>query len=106
MSDPISDLKHELLTAAARQQRHAATGPERTRAHSRGRWVIVAVAGVVLVGGLLVTPALGLGDRLLGLIRSAPTPLDVQTPAWSPDGRKLAFVSRRDGNSRDLRDQR
>ena len=99
MSDPISDLKHELLTAAARQQRHAATGPERTRAHSRGRWVIVAVAGVVLVGGLLVTPALGLGDRLLGLIRSTPAPLDVQTPAWSPDGRKLAFVSRRDGNS-------
>jgi Tol biopolymer transport system component len=99
MSDPISDLKHELLTAAARQQRHAATGPERTRAHSRGRWVIVAVAGVVLVGGLLVTPALGLGDRLLGLIRSTPAPLDVQTSAWSPDGRKLAFVSRRDGNS-------
>ena len=99
MSDPISDLKHELLTAAARQQRHAATGPERTRAHSRGRWVIVAVAGVVLVGGLLVTPALGLGDRLMSLIRSTPTPLDVQTPAWSPDGRKLAFVSRRDGNS-------
>jgi TolB protein len=99
MSDPISDLKHELLTAAARQQSHAATGPERTRAHSRGRWVIVAVAGVVLVGGLLVTPALGLGDRLLGLIRSTPAPLDVQTSAWSPDGRKLAFVSRRDGNS-------
>ena len=99
MSDPISDLMHELLTAAARQQRHAVTGPERTRAHSRGRWLIVAVAGVVLVGGLLVTPALGLGDRLLGLIRSTPGPLDVQTPAWSPDGRKLAFVSRRDGNS-------
>jgi TolB protein len=98
MSDPISDLKHELLAAAARQQRHAATGREWTRAHSRRRWVIVAVAGVVLVGGLLVTPALGLGDRLLSLVQSKPTPLDVQAPAWSRDGRSIVFVSWRDGN--------
>ncbi len=98
MSDPISDLKHELLTAAARQQRHAATGPERTRAHSRRRWVIVAVAGLVLVGGLLVTPALGIGDRLLSLIQGKQSPLDVQAPAWSPDGRTIVFVSWRDGN--------
>ena len=98
MSDPISDLKHELLAAAVRQQSHAATGREWTRAHSRRRWVIVAVAGLVLVGGLLVTPALGIGDRLLSLIQSKPTPLDVQAPAWSRDGRTIVFVSWSDGN--------
>ena len=98
MSDPVSDLKHELLAAAERQQSHAATGREWTRAHSRRRWVIVAVAGLVLVGGLLVTPALGIGDRLLSLIQSKPTPLDVQAPAWSRDGRTIVFVSWSDGN--------
>ena len=100
MSDPISDLKHELLAAAVREQSHAATGREWTRAHSRRRWVIVAVAGLVLVGGLLATPALGIGDRLLSLIqgkRSA-QPGDVQAPAWSRDGRTIVFVSWRDGN--------
>jgi Tol biopolymer transport system component len=100
MSDPISDLKHELLAAAVRQQSHAATGREWTRAHSRRRWVIVAVAGLVLVGGLVATPALGIGDRLLSLIqgkRSA-QPGDVQAPAWSRDGRTIVFVSWRDGN--------
>ena len=99
MSDPISDLKHELLAAAVRQQSPAATGREWTREPSRRRWVIVAVAGLVLVGGLLVTPALGIGDRLLSLIQGTPSPREVQTPAWSPDGRRLAFVSKRDGNS-------
>ena len=100
MSDPISDLKHELLAAAVRQQSHTATGREWTRAHPRRRWVIVAVAGLVLVGGLLATPALGIGERLLSLIqgkRSA-QPGDVQAPAWSRDGRTIVFVSWRDGN--------
>jgi len=98
MSDPVSDLKHELLTAAVRQQSHAATGRVWTRAHSHRRWVIVAVAGLVLVGGLLVTPALGIGDRLLSLIQGKQIRLDVQAPAWSRDGRTIVFVSWRDGN--------
>ena len=66
--------------------------------HSRRRWPLVALAAVILVGGLLVTPAFGIGDRLLSLIQSKPTPLDVQAPAWSSDGRTIVFVSWRDGN--------
>jgi Tol biopolymer transport system component len=67
--------------------------------HPRRRWGLVAVAAVILVGGLLVAPALGIGDALLELINGKSKPGDVQTPAWSPDGRKLAFVSERDGNA-------
>ena len=72
-------------------------GPRPSR--PRRPWEFLAVAAAILVGGLLVTPAFGLGSRLLDLINGKSTPGDVQTPAWSPDGRKLAFVSRRDGNS-------
>lgn len=64
----------------------------------RRRWPLVALAAVILVGGLLVTPAFGIGDRLLSLIQGKPTPLDVQAPAWSPDGRTIVFVNWRDGN--------
>ena len=72
---------------------------EATHQSSRRRiWRVAATAAVILVCGLLVTPALGIGDRLLSLIQSKPTPLDVQAPAWSPDGRTIVFVSWRDGN--------
>ena len=64
----------------------------------RRRWPLVAVAAVILVGGLLVTPAFGIGDRLLSLIQGKQSPLDVQAPAWSRDGRTIVFVSWRDGN--------
>ena len=64
----------------------------------RRRQRLVALAAGILVIGLLVTPAFGIGDRLLSLIQSKPTPLDVQAPAWSPDGRTIVFVSWRDVN--------
>ena len=84
---------------AAQRQRsllgaHIEAGRRSSRT-TRGR--LVAVAAVILVGGLLVTPALGIGSRILDLIESSPGRPDVQAPVWSPGGGRIAFLSRRDG---------
>ncbi len=70
-----------------------------TPTRSASRWPVVAIAAAIVAGAaLLATPALGIGERLLSLIQSKPTALDVQAPAWSHDGRTIVFVSFRDGN--------
>jgi len=78
-------------------ERAGARSEPRTRPPSRWRVVAIAVA-IVAGAALLVTPAFGLGDRLLSLIQGKRSPLDVQAPAWSRDGRTIVFVSWRDGN--------
>ena len=64
------------------------------------RWRIVAVAAAILVGGLLVTPALGIGTSLLDLLKGGPRGepphrvTAVGGPSfWSPDG-KIVFAGR------------
>ena len=78
---------------------------DRAEAHrpDRRTWLpsrrAIAIAAMIVVAGLLVAPAVAVGDHILELIYGKSTRGDVQTPAWSPDGRRLAFVSGRDGNA-------
>ena len=48
---------------------HPAGAEHRPRRWTFPRWRIVAVAAAILVGGLLVTPALGIGTSLLDLLK-------------------------------------
>ncbi len=61
------------------------------------RWRIVAVAAAILIGGLLVTPAFGIGSSLLDLLTCCPQPPHrvpaVGRAGWSPDG-KIVFEGR------------
>ena len=81
--------------SAARELLHGEIGSsERMRSSRTTRRGLVAVAVVILVGGLLVTPALGIGSRLLDLIESPHGLPGVRSPVWSPGGRRIAFLSR------------
>jgi TolB protein len=68
------------------------------RANRRRRLGLVAVAAVILLGVLLVTPAFGIASSLLDLLqRGGQPPLRLTAvggPWWSPDG-KIVFASRR-----------
>jgi Tol biopolymer transport system component len=84
-----------------RSNLEAAIGREqaaRRRQVTRRQRLVAPVAGILVVG-LLVAPALGLGDRLLDLVvqKSPPVRPDVLTPVWSPDGRRIAYLSQRPG---------
>jgi hypothetical protein len=52
---------------------------DRHRTWTFPRLRLVAIAAVILVAGLLVTPAFGIGSRLLDLIQGTPAPPEVQT---------------------------
>ena len=61
-------------TSTARRGRH---GRWRERWLTRRRLVVTALAG--LLAALLVTPALGIGGRVLDLVQGTPAPPEVQT---------------------------
>ena len=63
------------------------------------RWRIVAVAAVILVGGLLVTPAFGIGSSLLDLLKGGRPP----GPAPPARGRAGRLVAGREDRVREPR---
>jgi hypothetical protein len=70
LADESFQQQRLLLGAHVEAERHST---RRTRQR-----VVLAIAAAILVGGLLVTPAFGVGGRLLDFVRGAPAPPEVQ----------------------------
>ena len=74
---------------------------ERRRWLTRRRLVVIGVSAVL--AALLVTPAFGIGGRLLDLIEDNPTRRpEVRISTWSLDGQRIAYVSRLDRGNWEL----
>jgi hypothetical protein len=73
----MTDLLHQHFSQLTNPVDDSDWRAVRRRAGRSGRRVTLAAAAVV-AGGLLVAPALGLGDRVLDLIRGEPAPRAVQ----------------------------
>ena len=98
--DAVSAARELLLGEIGSSERPRPSRPKRRWAFVRYRCSRSSSAE------LLVTPAVGIGGRLLDLIESAPGRPDVQGPVWSPGGGRIAFLSRRDGSKEVVRRER
>ena len=80
-----------LLSAHVARERQS-TRPTRRR--------VVAVAAVVLIGGVIVAPGFGLGSRVLDLLQGGPPGPDTGVGAWSPDGGAITYLRAKKGDFR------